>query len=151
MADIFVSYTKPDRQWAEWIGQRLQELGHTPHLHDWEPVTDIAAWMEARIEKADFMLCVVSQEYLGAAFSAWERRAAHWALTLGREDFLRVVAIEDCRYPVLLAPIRRCELYGLDEQAATEALVAYLKPSSPPAGRMAFPGVAKGPLVPFPA
>ena len=53
MADIFVSYTSQDKQWAEWIGQRLLELGHIPHLHDWELVTDISAWMEERHDKAD--------------------------------------------------------------------------------------------------
>jgi hypothetical protein len=36
VADIFVSYTSKDRQWAEWIGQQLIALGYVPHIHEWE-------------------------------------------------------------------------------------------------------------------
>jgi hypothetical protein len=28
VADIFVSYTSDDRDWAFWIGQELLKLGH---------------------------------------------------------------------------------------------------------------------------
>ena len=30
MADIFVSYTSSDREWAFWIGQELGKLKHKP-------------------------------------------------------------------------------------------------------------------------
>ena len=48
MADIFVSYTSSDRDWAFWIGLELEKLGHTAHLHEWEISAggDIPAWME---------------------------------------------------------------------------------------------------------
>jgi hypothetical protein len=36
MADIFVSYTNSDRDWAFWLAAELKELGHTPHIHEWE-------------------------------------------------------------------------------------------------------------------
>jgi hypothetical protein len=32
MADIFVSYTRSDRDWAFWLTAELKELGHTPHI-----------------------------------------------------------------------------------------------------------------------
>ena len=32
MADIFVSYTSSDRDWAFWIGQELEKLGHIAAL-----------------------------------------------------------------------------------------------------------------------
>jgi hypothetical protein len=35
MADIFVSYTSSDRDWAFWIEHEL-DLGHRPHIHEWE-------------------------------------------------------------------------------------------------------------------
>jgi hypothetical protein len=150
MADIFVSYTSQDKQWAEWIGQRLLELGHIPHLHDWELVTDISAWMEERHDKADMVLCVVSGKYLKAPFSSWERRAAQWAVQSGREHFLRLVAIEDCEYPTLLATFKRCALYGLDEASAKRTLATFLATPGPPTAPITFPGVAKAPPVPFP-
>ena len=36
MADIFVSYTSSDRDWAFWIAKELEALGHVPHVHEWE-------------------------------------------------------------------------------------------------------------------
>jgi hypothetical protein len=36
VADIFVSFSKSDRQWAHWIAQELTALDHEPHVHDWE-------------------------------------------------------------------------------------------------------------------
>ena len=36
VADIFVSYTSSDRDWAFWIAKELEALGHTPHVHEWE-------------------------------------------------------------------------------------------------------------------
>ena len=48
MADIFISYTSGDRDWAFWIARELESLGHAPHVHDWEIAggDDIYAWME---------------------------------------------------------------------------------------------------------
>ena len=80
VADIFISYTSSDRDWAFWIAKELEALGHTPHVHEWEIKggDDIYAWMEARHDTADHVLCVVSDEYLKASkfYSQLERRAA---------------------------------------------------------------------------
>ena len=66
MADIFISYTSSDREWAYWVGHQLESLGHTPRIHDWEISGggDIAAWMEERHHAADRVLCIVSAAYL---------------------------------------------------------------------------------------
>ncbi len=50
MADIFVSYTSSDKDWAFWIGKELEALGHTPHVHEWEikvVVTSMPGWSSA--------------------------------------------------------------------------------------------------------
>jgi hypothetical protein len=36
VADIFISYTSADSQWAHWIANELRALGHTPHVHEFE-------------------------------------------------------------------------------------------------------------------
>ena len=53
VADIFVSYTSSDREWSFWIGQELEKLGYTAHIHEWEISAggDIAGWMEERLAK----------------------------------------------------------------------------------------------------
>ena len=55
MADIFVSYTSSDRDWAFWIAKELEALHHIPHVHEWEIEggADIYAWMEQRQDTAD--------------------------------------------------------------------------------------------------
>ena len=146
MADIFVSYTSSDRGWAFWIGQQLERLGHTPHLHDWEISAggDIAEWMEARHDKADNVLLVVSEAYLTKGYSKWERLAAQWAAR-ERPNFALPVLIEDCKLPTLLAHIKRCELYGINkEEHAREWLDNYLRPATKPIKPVAFPPRAKG-------
>src|SRR5258708_19018334 len=81
MADILVSYTSSERDWAFWIGHELEALGHKARIHGWEIAGggDIPAWVEERHHAADHVLCVVSKRYLKAAYSSWERRAAQWA------------------------------------------------------------------------
>jgi hypothetical protein len=71
VADIFVSYTSNDRDWAFWIAEELKGLGHMPHVHEWEVNAGdaIYAWMEARLDAADHVLCVVSDDYLKAPYS----------------------------------------------------------------------------------
>jgi hypothetical protein len=32
MADIFVSHTSGDRDWALWVAKKLVVLGHTSHV-----------------------------------------------------------------------------------------------------------------------
>ena len=80
MANIFVSYTSSDRDWAFWVAKELEALGHTPHIHEWEICggDDIYAWMEKRHDAADRVLCVVSDAYLRAPYSTLERNAAQW-------------------------------------------------------------------------
>ena len=114
MADIFISYTASDRDWAFWIAKELQALGHVPHIHEWEIKSgdDIYAWMEARHDAADHVLCVVSDAYLSAPYSTLERNAALWQAAVHRAGFVLFVAVRACRLPTLIDHFRRCELYS---------------------------------------
>jgi hypothetical protein len=120
MADYFISYTSSDRDWAQWIGKELEALAHTPHIHEWEIAggDDIYAWMEARHDAADHVLCVVSDEYLKAPYSTLERNAALWQAAKNRTSFVLLVVVKPCRLPTLIDHIRHCELFGVPEEAA---------------------------------
>jgi tetratricopeptide (TPR) repeat protein len=114
VADIFISYTSSDRDWAFWIAKELEALGHAPHIHEWEIKggDDIYAWMERRHDAADHVLCVVSDDYLGAPYSTLERNAAVWQAASKRPGFVLFVAVKPCRLPTLIDHYRRCELYS---------------------------------------
>jgi hypothetical protein len=80
MADIFVSYTSSDRDWAFWVAKELKTLGHVPHVHEWEikGSDDIYGWMGQHLDAADHVLGVISDDYLKAPYSTLERHAALW-------------------------------------------------------------------------
>jgi hypothetical protein len=147
VADIFVSYTSSDREWAFWIGQELTRLSHQPRIHEWEIQAggDIPAWMEQRLQQAHRVLCVVSAEYLTKDYSGWERRSAQWAAASKRPNFMLPVFVEDCEAPVAMAHIKACALFDLSEDDARARLEAYLAEARPPSGPLPFPGEAKTP------
>jgi hypothetical protein len=120
MADIFISYTKSDRDWAFWIAKELRALDHTPHIHEWEIKggDNIYAWMEAHHDTADHVLCVVSDDYLKAPYSTLERNAALWQAASKRPGFVLLVVVKPCRLPTLSDHMRRCVLYDVPEEAA---------------------------------
>lgn len=118
LADIFVSYTRSDREDAEWIGRELEALKHVPHLHDWEinAGEDVFSWMETRHGEADYLLAVVSAEYLQAPYSRLELNAALWQAFARRPGFVLLVVVKPCALPSLIEPMRRCEIVGLAEE-----------------------------------
>ena len=152
MADIFVSYTSQDRAWAEWIGQELEKLGHVAHIDAWEISGggDIAAWMDERHDKADHILCVVSETYLSKPYSSWERRAGQWAAQTDRPNFVLPVRIEDCKLRTLLASVKRCDLFGVEEDEVRARLIEFLKPAAKPTEPVPFPGGKKAVSEPKP-
>ncbi len=121
--------------------RRLKELGHTPHIHEWEIKggDDIYAWMEAHHDAADHVLCVVSDEYLKAPYSTLERNAALWQAASRRPGFVLLVVVKQCRLPTLSDHIRRCELFGIPEEAARQRFRAFMKTRGAPE-IAAFPG-----------
>ena len=147
MADIFISYTSSDRDWAFWIAHELEALGHIPHVHEWEISggDDIVAWMEERHHQADRVLCVVSKAYFDKRYSVWERRSARWAAVTDRPGFVLPVLVEPCELPTLLAHLNRCELYGVTEEEARARLQRFMTPAAKPTQRGAFPG---SPIIP---
>jgi tetratricopeptide (TPR) repeat protein len=143
VADIFISYTSSDRDWAFWIAKELTALGHVPHVHEWEIKggDDIYAWMEQRHDAADHVLCVVSDEYLKASYSTLERNAAIWQAASRRPGFVLFVAVKPCRFPTLIDHYRRCELFGVSDDAAGRRFQAFMQAPAD-AAPIAFPGEA---------
>jgi tetratricopeptide (TPR) repeat protein len=141
VADIFVSYTSNDREWAFWIAKELRTLGHEPHVHEWEIKggDDIYAWIELRHDAADHVLCVISDDYLKARYSTLERHAALWQAAEKRPSFVLLVAVKSCTLPTLSDHIRRCELFGVPEDAARLRFHEFMSQRTAPAD-IAFPG-----------
>jgi tetratricopeptide (TPR) repeat protein len=141
VADIFISYTSSDREWAFWIAKELNALGHTSHVHDWEieGSGDIYGWMEEHHDAADHVLCVISDDYLRAPYSTLERHAALWQAAKKRLGFVLLVVVKSCTLPTLSDHIRRCELFGVPEDAARLRFHEFMSKRTTPTD-IAFPG-----------
>jgi hypothetical protein len=87
-------------------------------------------WMEKRHHEANHVLCIVSETYLKKPYSSLERQAGLWAAVTARPNFVLPVFIEPCEAPTLLAPFKRCDLHGLEEQEARVRLKSYLAPAA---------------------
>jgi hypothetical protein len=143
MADVFISYTSADRDWAKWLHDECVALGHTPHIHEFEikGSADIFAWMEKRHNAADHVLCVMSDDYLKAPYSTLERNAAHWQAAAKRPGFVLFVVVKPCTLPTLSDHMRRVELHGVPEDAARERFRIFMEGEKPEAFTP-FPGRA---------
>jgi tetratricopeptide (TPR) repeat protein len=143
LADIFISYTKSDRDWAFWIAKELEALGDRPHVHEWEIKggDDIYVWMDTHHNAADYVLCVMSDDYLKASnsYSQLERGAAFWQAAGKRPGFALPVVVKPCKLPTLSDHIRRCELFGLPEEVARSRFREFMKKPSAP-NWVPFPG-----------
>jgi tetratricopeptide (TPR) repeat protein len=145
VADIFVSYTSKDRDWAFWIGQELEKLKHVPRIDAWEIPGggNIMAWMLERLDTANHTLCVISPDYYNGPFASAEFQAALWAAQEARTNFLLPVRVADCELRRLLAPLKRCDLFGVDEDEARARLIDFLRPAEKPSTSTPFPGVRR--------
>src|SRR5262249_53119720 len=100
---------------------------------------DIYAWMERQHEAADHVLCVISDDYLKAPYSTLERHAALWQAAGKRPGFVLFAVVKPCTLPTLSDHIRRCELFGIPEDAARVRFHDFMATRAAPAA-VAFPG-----------
>jgi hypothetical protein len=68
-----------------------------------------------------------------------ERNAALWQAASKRHGFVLFVVVKPCRLPTLSDHIRRCELFGMPEDAARQRFRDFTTTRSAPES-VAFPG-----------
>jgi hypothetical protein len=134
--DFFVSYTQADRVWAVWIAWILEEAGYRVLVQAWDFVPG-SNWVQGIQD--------------GTTRAAWADDPE------GREHKLLPARVQECERPGLLKGVTGFDLFGLDEGAARELLLAnvtaaaagrakpVVKPGFPGAGRAVpaaprFPG-----------
>jgi hypothetical protein len=162
--DYFISYTSPDKAWAEWIGWVLEEAGATVCLQAWDfvPGSNFALEMQRAAASAPRTIAVLSPDYLTSRFAAPEWAAAFAQDPEGLSRRLVPVRVRDCALEGMLRTIVHINLVDLDEAAARKQLSDGLGakrgkpdrappfPGAAPAGQdagnpKAFPGAASGP------
>ena len=127
-SDFFVSYTKSDLRWAEWVAWELERTGKTTVLQAWDfnPGENFVRRMSEALDQAARTIAILSEAYFKSAYSRdeWTAAFVHDGDGQGR---LLPIRVELCEVPRLLAPIVYIDLAGLGEAAARDALIAGIR------------------------
>jgi hypothetical protein len=143
MKDFFISYTKADQAWAEWIAWTLEGAGYSTVIQTWDfrPGTNFVLEMQRAATEANRTIAVLSQKYLDSTFTQPEWAAAFAQDPQGKKQKLIPVRIAACELTGILAPIVYLDLVGLPEDDARTALLGAFSIRNKPASAPAFPGV----------
>jgi len=139
MKDFFVSYTRADVKWAEWISWHLEEAGYTVLVQAWDfqAGESFVANMQKGATECDRTIAVLSPSFFESNFTASEWEAAFVKDPKGIEATLLPVRVRECDPPGLLSRIVYVDLTGLDEESAKKKLISGVrrnrkKPDSAP-------------------
>jgi len=143
--DFFISYTRADRQWAEWIAWQLETAGYTTVLQAWDfgPAADFVHEMQKAMTTSERTIAVLSQSYVASVHGEAEWRAAYERDPTGEQRILVPVRVADFRPPGLLATRVYIDLFGKDATSARAALLDGVRGrGSRPSQAPGFPGSA---------
>uniref|UniRef100_UPI001EF61417 FxSxx-COOH system tetratricopeptide repeat protein n=1 Tax=Frankia sp. Cj3 TaxID=2880976 RepID=UPI001EF61417 len=145
--DYFVSYTRADRRWAEWIAWQLEDAGFTVLLQAWDMVagSNWTAVMERGVREADRVVAVLSPDYLASVYGTVEWQAAWASDPDGARRRLVPVRVRECTPEGLFGLLVWIDLVNLAEPAACRRLFEDLEATragrAKPGEKARFPGV----------
>jgi TIR domain len=148
--NFFVSYTKDDRVWAEWIASTLEAAGYRVLIQalDMVPGTNWVFAVDEGIRRAERTIAVTSKAYLESEWGRLEALGAVYRDPLGRQRRLLVVRVEECRPEGPLGMIVRIDIFGMPEPDARRALLdgieQALRGRGKPVAPASFPGHGRG-------
>ena len=142
-ADFFVSYTSPDRAWAEWIAWQLEAEGYTVLVQAWDFTAgrDWAHEMQQATSTAERVVAVLSAAYLRSAHGEAEWRAFYAQDPSGERGLLLPVRVDKVDPPGLLKTRIYVDLVDQDATSAKAALLAAARGArGKPTAEPEFPG-----------
>lgn len=143
MTDFFISYTKTDEAWAEWVAYVLEEEGFDTVIQAWDfrPGSNFVLEMQQASAAADRTLIVLSPDYLGSRMAAPEWAGAFSQDPQGLERRILPVMVRKCEPKGLLPSLVQIRIMDLSEEEAREKLLAGVrKGRAKPPRRPWFPG-----------
>ena len=144
MKDFFISFTKADRAWADWIAWTLEEAGHEVVYQPWDflPGNNFVLKMQEAASGTRKTVIVLSDSYLQATFTQPEWAAAFAEDPRGDKRKLISFRVAPCSPPGLLKPLIYADLVGLPLDEAKDAVLRGVsdEPRAKPAVAPVFPG-----------
>jgi pimeloyl-ACP methyl ester carboxylesterase len=142
-ADFFVSYTSPDRAWAEWIAWQLEADGYKVVVQAWDFIAgrDWAHEMQQATVTAERVVVVLSAAYLKSGHGEAEWRTFYAKDPSGERGLLLPVRVDEVDPPGLLKTRVYVDLAGRDPDSARAALLAAARSArGKPTKAPEFPG-----------
>lgn len=123
--DVFVSYTKTDSQWAEWIAWQLEHDGWRVLIQAWDfiPGSNWVNSMQEGVRRAKRTLAVLSSAYLESVYGTAEWEVAWAADPLGHQRKLLTVRVEDCARPGFLGQVVGIDIFDTTRDEARRRLL----------------------------
>jgi hypothetical protein len=142
MKDFFISYTKADKAWAEWIAWTLEEASRLVIIQAWDfrPGGNFVLDMQRAASGTEKTIVVLSPAYLEAEYTQPEWAAALAQDPDGKQRKLIPIRVAECRPTGILAPITYVDLLGLPQDDARAVLLGAFSERAKPSSMPAFPG-----------
>ncbi|WP_084131654.1 toll/interleukin-1 receptor domain-containing protein [Parafrankia colletiae] len=111
--DFFVSYTRADEKWAEWVAWQLEDAGYRVLIQAWDfvPGSNWRLRMHQGVTRATRTIALLSAAYLDSVYGQEEWMAVQAADPRGFERKLVPVRIEECPRPGLLHNVVSIDLF----------------------------------------
>lgn len=130
MTDFFISYTKEDADWAQWIAWQLEEEGYTTVIQAWDflPGSDFVNSMNDAIKLGMRVLPVFSPSYMESKHANSEWRDYQRRDPSAAKRLIVPVRVRSCQVEGILGPRVYIDLVGVsDAQEATRILIDKLR------------------------
>jgi hypothetical protein len=139
MKDFFVSYTKADQSWAEWIAWQLENQGYTTVIQAWDfhAGSNFISDMQRAAIETGCTIAVISPAFFTSPYAEAEWTSAFANDPTGAKRKFVMVRVEDVEPTGLLKPRVYIDLVGLNAKDASERLHRLIKgerakPDKPP-------------------
>jgi len=125
---IFVSFSSVDRNWAEWIVWQLEEAHYSTMLQsrDFREEPDFVHNIQKDIEDVEYVIIVLSPNYLKAFFTEPRWATAFFKGTMNEKSKPLLVHVHECKQMLteLVGPISYIDLVSQNELVAYDRLLS---------------------------
>jgi hypothetical protein len=143
--NVFISYNRADKAWAEWIAWILEEAGYKAVIQAWDfrPGGDFVIEMQRAATGTERTIAVLSENYLNAEYTQSEWANAFARDPQGNVRTLIPIRIAPCQPRGLLSTRIYIDLVGLDVEDARDVLLSGLESRGKPVSPPPYPGAGK--------
>ncbi|MBN2442557.1 MAG: toll/interleukin-1 receptor domain-containing protein, partial [Spirochaetales bacterium] len=127
--DFFISYTRRDLAWAEWIAWQLEHENYSVELDvwDWHAGDNFINKMNRALIDNKCIIIVLSRAYFSSVYTNAEWTAVLAQIFAGGDCRLITLRIDDYEPQGLLKAYVFIDLHGVKENQAREILMKQIK------------------------